>query len=715
MSDIYITNLGSSWNGGASVNALTMGDPGWVFLAGGKQAGDDVAPLLRGYKDGVIQWDVDITKLGTSAEFRSIAYHDNTIFVVGGIEAGFDGEEIGLGGFVQTKPPWLEEPTMNNYSFYAQFDALTGDLKFAKVFESTYAGNESLSVIQVDGFGNSYISGMVANQPSTLKISKQGEVLWSRPGLFLLSAGEDGSVVAMFGSQQLHKLSVDGQDDLIINGWIRTAFAGVAGIVVDGPDRNTEFYYHGSLLDSDGELYLLYTQDDRSKDWRNSEPGALTTLVMKIDGTTGDIRWTTNLDPTGFNEASSIIFDPDGNLLISGFTDGDFGDQKSFGGRDAYLSTLNPQNGDILKTVLIGSEGDESASQAFLDGEKNLYLSGTFSSNYYSLENSGFSNVYLISDEGFTLMGDEGNNIMQGGDGNDTIIAGAGNDTIIASNGDDIYDGGTGFNTVVLAGTLESIGLEYASDGVGYVVSGDQGRDTLFNINKVQLSDSEYATTDLRGVAAVSARFSMTLDDVSTSTAPSFFLGNETLALHYQLIDTNPEIVISGSSLNDFIALQGGGNKAVNGISGNNVIDGGVDSTFVTGGSGNNTFFLDGRAPGDSWSTITDFKVGFDKATVWGWKKGVSKIAKIDESGGAPGFDGLTLHFENLLPSDASDADRSTYTNSITLTGKSLSDFGLSSSEELIAQINAGLAGGHFIIGQTPTDDFGSHGYLHIA
>jgi hypothetical protein len=51
--------------------------------------------------------------------------------------------------------------------------------------------------------------------------------------------------------------------------------------------------------------------------------------------------------------------------------------------------------------------------------------------------------------------------------------------------------------------------------------------------------------------------------------------------------------------------------------------------------------------------------------------------------------------------------------NSITLTGKTLADFGASSLEELNAQI-ASQTNGHFIVDKT-TDTYGEHGYLFIS
>jgi hypothetical protein len=73
----------------------------------------------------------------------------------------------------------------------------------------------------------------------------------------------------------------------------------------------------------------------------------------------------------------------------------------------------------------------------------------------------------------------------------------------------------------------------------------------------------------------------------------------------------------------------------------------------------------------------------------------------------------LTLHFENLLPSDAGSGDTNSNWNSITFSGKSASDFGFDSLETLNAQILAGT-NPNFLTGQT-VDDYGTHGYLFIS
>jgi hypothetical protein len=202
-------------------------------------------------------------------------------------------------------------------------------------------------------------------------------------------------------------------------------------------------------------------------------------------------------------------------------------------------------------------------------------------------------------------------------------------------------------------------------------------------------------------------------------TLPELYTGPASLGLKYQLIETADNAVVIGSTDNDFIKVASANSvgKAVNGGGGNDVIDGGVGSTFVTGGgttANSSTYFLDGRAPGTSWSTITDFKLDIDKATIWGFVRGVSSVdASFTNfnSAGATGYEGLTLHFKNLLPSGQTSGSNPNL-NSITLTGRTLQEFGASSLAELNTQIN-NQTNPNFLVGATQ-DNLGTHGYLFI-
>jgi|GEM_PF-840742 len=248
---------------------------------------------------------------------------------------------------------------------------------------------------------------------------------------------------------------------------------------------------------------------------------------------------------------------------------------------------------------------------------------------------------------------------------------------------------------IKVAGVTQSFSIESSLEFVGELVSTNAliGSRTLFPV--FQSSGSSRGTV-----------------------LPDLFTGPRSLNLEYQLIETADNAVVIGGATNDFIKVastQSNG-KAVDGGGGDDVIDGGVGSAFITGGAGTNTIFLDGRAPGVSWSTVTDFKLNQDKATIWGWREGVSKVSTSFtdfNSGGAPGYTGLTLHFENLLPDDAAPGQTNLNFNSITLSNRTLADFGATSLMDLNNQIAANT-NSHFQVGVV-SDAFGDHGYLFIS
>jgi len=78
------------------------------------------------------------------------------------------------------------------------------------------------------------------------------------------------------------------------------------------------------------------------------------------------------------------------------------------------------------------------------------------------------------------------------------------------------------------------------------------------------------------------------------------------------------------------------------------VLDGGTGSNFLTGGTGadggTDTFFVDGRGGGVTWSTVVNFHHG-DAVTIFGFQDGTSTRpwTAVD---GAAGYQGATIHSE---------------------------------------------------------------------
>ena len=112
--------------------------------------------------------------------------------------------------------------------------------------------------------------------------------------------------------------------------------------------------------------------------------------------------------------------------------------------------------------------------------------------------------------------------------------------------------------------------------------------------------------------------------------------------LHNQFIydSADPAVIFAGAtdsfvkSLSGFCAIQLAG--------GRNVVDAGPGSNFITGGAGDDTFFLDGTHGAVTWNTIQNFHPG-DMMTLFGFHPGTSSFTWAD-AGGAAGYTGRTIH-----------------------------------------------------------------------
>lgn len=440
-----------------------------------------------------------------------------------------------------------------------------------------------------------------------------------------------------------------------------------------------------------------------------------TDILLGIESVFGTIL-ADSYDATGFN-----------GLSDNAGANGTFNEFQGFGGDDRVIGNANTRVSyvDAYAGVIVDLASGASAGLAAGD----VAFVGTDTiSGVNAVRGSAFGDVLIGSSEG---------NILEGMGGDDSIAGGGGNDRI---------NGGAGRDVAVYAGDMSTIiSIGRSADGLSTIVrTKNEGTDTLTNIESIQFGstpvmsvqdalltirqapvfsslrvDSNVAKSDgiessEENVAGSEVSVAQAVDASSAFVMPELYTG-PVAGIDFQLIDTSPDAVIVGSTFNDFIVLQGTGNKAVDGGGGNNVIDGGTGSTFITGGGagGSDTFFLDGRAPGTSWSTITDFELGLDKATIWGWKEGVSRVLAVDAAGGADRYTGLTLHFQNLLPDGSASTDTNSNLNSITFSKKTLADFGVSSLEELNAQI-ANQTNDHFSVDKT-VDQLGDHGYLYIS
>ncbi|EJL96324.1 VCBS repeat-containing protein [Pseudomonas sp. GM102] len=202
-----------------------------------------------------------------------------------------------------------------------------------------------------------------------------------------------------------------------------------------------------------------------------------------------------------------------------------------------------------------------------------------FHGTYTANDNHGGSDsaaVTISYQDGHTLTGTSGddvlvagtgNNVINAGDGNDVLTAGsgnnelhggAGNDLLFSGAGNDLLDGGTGNDTA-----------SYAHAAAGVTV----------NLSQLTAQDTLGAGTD-------------TLTGIENLTGSNF---NDSL-----MGDNNSNIINGGL-----------GNDVLNGGGGDDFLIGGLGNNTLTGGSGADAFqWLKGNSGHD---VITDFTPGTDK------------------------------------------------------------------------------------------------------
>ncbi|MFW0754350.1 retention module-containing protein [Pseudomonas sp. H11T01] len=165
----------------------------------------------------------------------------------------------------------------------------------------------------------------------------------------------------------------------------------------------------------------------------------------------------------------------------------------------------------------------------------------------------------LVAGSGDNILnGGDGNDVLTAGSGNNTLHGGAGNDLLFSGPGNDLLDGGTGNDTASYA---------HATAGV---------------------------TVDLNVLGAQN----------------TIGAGTDTLTSIENLIGSNYNDTLTGD--NNANIINGGlGNDVLNGGGGDDILIGGMGNNTLTGGPGSDTFqWLQGNSGHD---VVTDFTPGTDK------------------------------------------------------------------------------------------------------
>ena len=112
--------------------------------------------------------------------------------------------------------------------------------------------------------------------------------------------------------------------------------------------------------------------------------------------------------------------------------------------------------------------------------------------------------------------------------------------------------------------------------------------------------------------------------------------------LRSQFIYDGPNSIVIATEAPDVFIKSFSGTAAIRVSTGQNVIDAGQGSNFIIGGTGRDTFYLNGSEGLVAWDTIVNFHAG-DQVTLFGFVPGVSTYRWADNDGAA-GYTGRTIH-----------------------------------------------------------------------
>ncbi|KAA0678610.1 reprolysin-like metallopeptidase [Roseomonas genomospecies 6] len=229
----------------------------------------------------------------------------------------------------------------------------------------------------------------------------------------------------------------------------------------------------------------------------------------------------------------------------------------------------------------------------------------------------------------------------------DTLEGGAGDDTLAGGAGDDLLDGGTGNDTALYGFPSSNAFVTGAPPGSGaeLSVTGAEGTDRLRGVERLVFTDRSITRQEAAAALprAEPDQRALVHDGARSYEVRMTPYSGPVAGLQNQFLGTASGEAVIGSTRSDFMNLLGG-NDAAQGANGNDVLDGGVGSNFLTGGAGLDTFFIDGRGEGVTWSTVTDLQPE-EWAVAWGWRDTTSKLTWEDLAG-AGGYQGATARID---------------------------------------------------------------------
>ena len=142
--------------------------------------------------------------------------------------------------------------------------------------------------------------------------------------------------------------------------------------------------------------------------------------------------------------------------------------------------TLNIVGTDAADSIRVRVAKDHSLLQVKINGQVNLVHKADVTA--INIDAGAGDDIVMISESGgplqipATILGGNGNDVIQGGGGNDLIQGGDGNDSLFGASGDDVVQADAGNDTIVASTGKDSID---GGDGYDLVLGNGETNDSI--------------------------------------------------------------------------------------------------------------------------------------------------------------------------------------------------------------------------------------------
>ena len=355
-----------------------------------------------------------------------------------------------------------------------------------------FSGSDSFSYQVDDGNGGTTTAtvSVTVNEVDGIQIGgDEADTLTGGEGADTIDGGGGDDVLT--GSDGDDTLVGGDDNDIIDGGAGNDSITGSAGDdTIDGGDDVDTAVMSGSYKD-----YTITKQDDGSVDIAGPDGSDKLTNVETIqfagDGTslnveTGEVSGTEDADTIIGSEKGETIRGLGGDDTIEGGEGDDIIDGGD--GDDTFIAAHG--GGD---DTYDGGEGEDTVTFESAENGVNVNLAEGAATDATDVEDIGTDFLTNIEN----VVGSSGNDHITGDAQVNALYTGAGDDVLEGGAGDDVLDGGEGSDTAVFSGNSADYSLTANVDEDGnfdgtYTVSGQDGSDTISNIESLQFDNGTF-------------------------------------------------------------------------------------------------------------------------------------------------------------------------------------------------------------------------------